>query len=341
MTPRVPLLALLIVPLSLAMNVLAAEHAHQAMPARAAEDHAQDRHANTTHPPADTSGDTLDHAANGHHATHASPPAMELHEGHGGHADQAVDHAAMGHGAQPDATLPRTPIPPITDSDRAAAWMPLHAHAMHGSARQSLVMFNRLEGFDGDHGNGLEWEGQAWVGTDLDKLWLRSEGERSSERFEAGDLEVLYGRAFAPWWEGLIGIRHDFKPGASQDFLAIGVSGLAPYKFEVEATAYLGKSGQTGARFEIEYETLLTNRWILQPLVELNFYGKDDARRGIGSGLSTLEMGLRLRYEVTRQFAPYVGISRERAFGQTADFRRDHGEGNDDTRTVLGMRVWF
>lgn len=117
--------------------------------------------------------------------------------------------------------------------------------------------------------------------------------------------------------------------------------GLAPYKFEVEATAYLGPSGQTAARFEVEYETLLTNRLILQPLLEVNLYGKDDPRRGIGSGLSTVEAGLRLRYEFTRQFAPYIGVVRERAFGGTADLRRADDEDIDDTRFVAGLRIWF
>jgi copper resistance protein B len=152
---------------------------------------------------------------------------------------------------------------------------------------------------------------------------------------------VLYGRSIATWWDVVAGIRHDFKPGASEDFAAIGVVGLAPYKFEVEATAYIGQSGQTAARFEAEYETLLTNRLILQPLAEVNLYGNDDPQRGIGSGLSTLETGLRLRYEVTRRFAPYIGVVREQAFGRTADLRREEGNPTNDTRLVAGIRIWF
>ncbi|MEO5962560.1 MAG: copper resistance protein B, partial [Thermomonas sp.] len=181
----------------------------------------------------------------------------------------------------------------------------------------------------------------AWIGTDLNRVWLRSEGEQVDGKLDGADLEVLYGRSIAPWWDVVAGIRHDFKPGASQDFAALGVVGLAPYKFEVQATAYIGQGGQTAARFEAEYETLLTNRWILQPLVEVNLYGKDDARRGIGSGLSTVEAGLRLRYEFTRRFAPYIGVVRERAFGSTADFRRLNGEDINDTRVVAGLRIWF
>ncbi|MEO5827804.1 MAG: copper resistance protein B, partial [Luteimonas sp.] len=160
-------------------------------------------------------------------------------------------------------------------------------------------------------------------------------------KLHGAELQVLYGRSVARWWDVVAGIRHDFKPGASQDFAALGVVGLAPYKFEVQATGYIGQGGQTAARFEAEYETLLTNRLILQPLVEVNLYGKNDARRGIGSGLSTVEAGLRLRYEFTRKFAPYIGVVRERAFGRTADFRRLNGEDIDDTRVVAGLRLWF
>lgn len=216
-----------------------------------------------------------------------------------------------------------------------------HGESAHDNSVQSYVLFNRLEGFDADHGAGLEWEAQAWVGTDTDKLWVRSEGERIDGRTEAAGVEALYGRPVARWWDLLAGVRHDFKPGASQDWAALGIAGVAPYKFEVEATAYLGPSGRTAARIEAEYEVLFTNRLILQPLVEANLYGKDDPQRGIGSGLSTIEAGLRLRYEVHRQFAPYVGLVYERAYGDTADFRRAAGEGAGDTRLVAGVRIWF
>lgn len=224
-----------------------------------------------------------------------------------------------------------------------SAYAQHHAHGetAHDNSVQSYVLFNRLEGFDADHGTGLEWEAQAWIGTDTDKLWLRSEGERIDGRTEAAGFEALYGRPIARWWDLLAGVRHDFKPGASQDWAALGVAGVAPYKFEVEATAYLGPSGRTSARIEAEYDVLFTNRLILQPLMEANLYGKDDPQRGIGSGLSTIEAGLRLRYEVHRQFAPYVGLVYERAYGDTADFRRAAGEGAGDTRLVAGVRVWF
>ena len=242
---------------------------------------------------------------------------------------------------EPATEAPRTPIPVLTDADREAARPPTHAHPVHDNTVHYKVLFNRLEGFDADHGAGQAWEGQAWIGTDTDRLWLRSEGERADGRTESADVEVLYGGPVSAWWDVVAGVRHDFQPGGSQDWAAIGVVGLAPYKFEVEATAYIGRSGRTAARIEAEYELLLTNRLILQPLVEANLYGKDDEGRGVGSGLSTMEAGLRLRYEFHRQFAPYIGVVYERAFGGTADFREMSGAARSDTRVVAGVRVWF
>lgn len=296
----------------------------------------------TPEPKSAESGTTMDHAAMGHAMPTQEPAAVDHSAmGHDDAQPAAMDHAAMGHTMPSPADQPITPIPVLTDADRAAAVPPPSDHPVHDNTIQYFALFNRLEGFDSDDGTAMEWEGQGWIGTDLDKLWLRSEGERVGGRTESADLEVLYGRAFARWWDVVAGVRHDFKPGASQDFAAIGVQGLAPYKFEFAATAYIGQSGQTAARVEAEYETLLTNRLILQPLVELNFYGKNDERRGIGSGLGTAEAGLRLRYEFTRRFAPYIGVVHERAFGRTADLRREGGEDVNDTRFVAGIRIWF
>lgn len=289
----------------------------------------------------------VDHAAMGHDM--ATPARTEQidHSGMGHDTDAKpgeptpMDHAAMGHDSPAAPTEPRTPIPAVTDEDRTAATPPPNGHPAHDNTIRNFVLLDRLEAWDADPGSGLEWEAQGWIGTDLDRLWLRSEGERVDGHTESADLEVLYGRSVARWWDVVAGIRHDFKPGASQDFAAIGVIGLAPYKFEVEATGYIGESGQTAARFEVEYETLLTNRLILQPQIEANVHGKSDERRAIGSGLSTAEVGLRLRYEINRQFAPYIGIIHERAFGRTADFRRADGEDTDDTRVVAGFRIWL
>ncbi|MEP9488493.1 copper resistance protein B, partial [Xanthomonas euvesicatoria] len=225
--------------------------------------------------PAKTSEATIDHAAMGHAAPQAkaAEPAMQgMDHSQMGHVSpastpaaptaqaqsmQGMDHSQMGHGpAAP--TQPRTPIPAVTDADRKAAIAPEHAHPVHDNSIKSYVLLNRLEAWDADPGTGLGWEGQAWIGTDLNRVWLRSEGERTDGQTESADLEVLYGRSISTWWDVVAGVRHDFKPGASQNFAAIGVQGLAPMKFEVSATAYLGEGGQTAANVEAEYELLLT-----------------------------------------------------------------------------------
>ena len=285
----------------------------------------------------------VDHAAMGH--SPAVPPSPTEGDSEVDHSK--MDHSRMGHDmpAQgsdlpPDAA-PLEPFPPITAADRAAAFPDVAGHTVHDTATHWFAMFNRLETWDADEGKAFGWEGSGWIGTDLDRLWIRSEGEAIDGSIESADVEVLYGRAVAPWWDAVIGLRHNFGEYPSQTFAAVGVMGLAPYMFEVSATAYLGESGQFGANVEAEYETLFTNKLILQSLVEADVWGKDDARRGIGSGLSKIEAGFRLRYEFTREFAPYIGVVRERVFGGTADLRRGQGGHIDDTRLVIGLRTWF
>jgi copper resistance protein B len=264
-------------------------------------------------------------------AHHGHPSAVPSTHGPGTHAD----HADAG-------TQSGEPVPAPSDADRAAAFPVLHGdHHGHGNTFNSLVRFNRFETWDADPGTGQAWEGSAWIGGDVQRLWLRSEGEREHGHTVAADLEVLYGRGISPWWDLVAGVRHDFAPGPSQSWAAVGVQGLAPYKFEVSATAYLGEHGQSALVAEAEYELLLSNRLILQPLLEVELRGRDDPRRGIGSGLSTAEAGLRLRYEVTRRFAPYLGMVHERAYGGTADHRRQADEPVRDTRWVAGVRWWF
>lgn len=311
--------------------------------ARTAKPAVADPHAGHTMPP--TAVDP--------HAGHAMPaptaPAMTAKEhaamGHAVPAPQQpaqeVDHAAMGHDMPMPSDQPRDPIPALTDADRIAAFPDVGGHAAHDDAIHSYWLLDRLEGWNAEEGAGIGWEALGWIGGDLDRIWLRSEGEHVDGAVESANAEVLYGRSIARWWDVVAGVRHDFGEGPSQTFAAIGVMGLAPQKFEIEATAYIGQSGQTAARVEAEYDTLLTNRLILQWQAEAEIYGKNDERRGIGSGLSTVEAGLRVRYEFTRKFAPYIGVAWERAYGGTADSRRDHQEDIDDTRFVAGLRIWF
>ncbi len=297
-------------------------------------------------------GQVIDHAAMGHEVPLSEPAAQPMD--HSGMDHSTMDHSSMGHGAMDPASTghtmgsdlpanaaPREPIPTVTAADRAAAFGDVAPHSVHDNGIHGFFLVDRLETWDTEEGNALAWETVRWIGTDLDRLWIRSEGESIDGSAESANIELFYGRAIARWWDGVVGIRHDFGEGPSQTFAGIGVIGMAPYKFEVEATAYIGDGGQTAASVEVEYDTLLTNRLILQWLVEAEAYGKDDPRRGIASGLSKVEAGLRLRYEVTRRFAPYIGVVHERAFGGTADLLRDSGGHVKDTRVVAGVRIWF
>jgi len=300
-------------------------HAHtDAAPAAApaAVDHSTMDHGGTDHAQMDHS--TMDHSTMDHSTMDHS----------------TMDHAAMDNGTTPSA--PREPIPEVTDADRAAAFPPISHDAMeHAPNVHSLLLINRLEHWDGQHGTGQTWEASGWIGGNINRLWLRSEGERSGGRTEASDLEVLYGRSVSPWWDVLVGVKQDFRPADSRTWAAIGIQGLAPYKFETSATAYVGDGGQLAATLEVEYELLLTNRLILQPLVEATLAARDEPEHGMAAGLNKVEAGLRLRYEFSRRFAPYIGISHERLFGDTADYHQAAGEHTRDTRWVAGVRVWF
>ena len=243
--------------------------------------------------------------------------------------------------ATPALTESRTPIPALTDADRAAVYNAPGGHRVHDSGVNSLLLVNQLEWQGGDGAGALNWDIKGWVGGDIDRLWLRSEGERSAGRTESAEVQALWGHAISPWWDLVGGVRHDFKPGDGQTWAAFGAQGMALYNFEAEATLFVGEAGRTAARLEGDYDILLTNRLILQPTAELNFYGRNDPPRGVGSGLSDSELGLRLRYEVRREFAPYLGVSWNRSYGQTAQYARDEGEDISQWRWVVGVRLWF
>jgi copper resistance protein B len=181
------------------------------------------------------------------------------------------------------------------------------------------------------------WDGSAWYGGDYHKLWFKTEGERDDDTY-ATSSELLWDRIFSKWWHVQAGARVDLSDAApTRTWAAIGVQGLAPYWFEVEITGYVGDEGRTALRATVEYELLITQRLVLQPKLEVNAYGKDDLANGVGSGLSTTELGLRLRYEIRRELAPYIGVTWRRAFGHTADLVDDAS----DLALVAGLRVWF
>jgi copper resistance protein B len=203
------------------------------------------------------------------------------------------------------------------------------------------VMIDKLEVRSTDGPDPLVLDADAWIGYDLNKFWFKTEVEVVDGRSEEAEVQFLYSRAIAPFWDFQAGWRRDIRPEPERDYLALGFKGLAPYLFEVDAGLFLGESGQVGARLDAEYEYMFTQKLILSPEIEMNFYSEDDEEVGIGSGLSDMELGLRLRYEVKREFAPYIGVNWTKKFGQTADFARDEGEDTSDVQFVIGIRAWF
>lgn len=205
----------------------------------------------------------------------------------------------------------------------------------------TMLKIDQLESRNTDGPDPLVLDGQFWIGRDLDKLWFKTEIERVDGATEEAELQALYSRAIAPYWDMQFGWRGDFRPKPERNWLSVGVQGLAPYFFEVDAALFVGESGRSAARLEAEYEFMFTQRLVLSPEIEINLYGKDDPAVGIGSGLSDIEAGLRLRYEIRREFAPYIGINWSRKFGNTADFAKADGEDIEDTQIVAGVRFWF
>ncbi|PJY95319.1 copper resistance protein B [Pseudomonas donghuensis] len=272
--------------------------------------------------------EAMDHAAMGHGAmNHQGMPA------------QNMNHQGMNHGMMPQ--TPRTPLRPITDADRQAAFPPLPGHQVHDRQSNWAVIVEQLEYQNFDSSSALNWNANAWIGGDIDRLWLRTEGEREQGLTHKAELQALWGHAISPWWELVGGLRQDFKPASGQTWAAFGIQGTPLYGLELEATLYAGERQQTALRLESSYAILLSNRWILEPSLEANFYGRNDATRDQGSGLADSEIGLRLRYEITRGFAPYLGISFNRAYGNNAEQIRDEHGDIGQTRLVAGVRLRF
>lgn len=242
-----------------------------------------------------------------------------------------------------DPSVPGQPpgIPPITEADRAAAFPQVEGHSVHDTAVNYLVVFDQLEFQTGPGDDGLSWDTKGWIGGDVNRFWFRTEGETDGDRPADAQVHLLYGRAIARWWEVVGGVRQDITPGPQRTWAAVGIQGLAPYWFDVEATAYIGASGRTHFRFEAEHEVLLTNRLILQPLLEVEIYGKADRERGIGRGLSSIDAGLRLRYEIRREFAPYIGLHWHEKYFGTADLARAEGHRTGGARLGVGVRIWM
>jgi copper resistance protein B len=236
----------------------------------------------------------------------------------------------------------------------SATNMPAHAQMTMGDASAAApygapvddehVFYHALlDEFEGRFGrdSSFRWEGEAWAGTDSNRVYLRSEGEASRGNVEDGQQELLYARPISTYFNLQGGIRYDLDSRSGRGWAAFGIEGLAPQFFHVSATGYIGDQGRLAAKLEASYDLLLTQVLILQPQAEMNFYSKADPARELGSGLSDIDLGLRLRYEFSRKFAPYIGLTYENKFGNTANFARAAGERPSDFRLVAGVRMWM
>jgi copper resistance protein B len=214
-------------------------------------------------------------------------------------------------------------------------------HAVHDKAINFQVLFDQFE-WQFVHGeNGQRWDSRSWIGGDINRLWLRTEGDAVDGVIDAAEAQVLYGRSIGRWWDVVAGVRFDARPSPSHTWLALGVQGLAPQFIDVQATLYVGDNAHLAARIELEHDLHVTQRIVFQPLVELSIAGAEDPDRGIGSGISTAEVGFRVRYEFKRELAPYAGVVWHRKLFGTGDFTRQRGGDAGGWHVVTGLRFWF
>lgn len=292
-------------------------------------------------------------------------PGMDMSGGDSGGQMQSMPGMDMSGGqhaaSMPEMAMPQAPSgtdlpagnapppPPPADhyADRSfpvAAMQPARAMFRHENGGETFaqVMFNLAEVQIRNGRDGYRWDGEGWFGGDYNRFVVKSEGEGTFRKgVDAAEVQALYSRAIGPYFNLQAGVRHDFQPSPTQTYATVGIEGLAPYEFETEAALFVSTKGDVLARAEGWYDERLTQRLILQPRVELNFAAQDVPRDRIGAGLTDAELGLRLRYEISRRFAPYVGISYEAKTGHTADFARADGESPHMTSLVLGIRTWF
>lgn len=252
---------------------------------------------------------------------------------------------APGHAMEMGPMQGGSPPPDARDPDAYADGLRRHrmpsSMGMADNARFGRVLLDKFEYAHSNAGPAWRFDGFAWYGGDYNKLFLKGDGEREGGRLRATRTEALWDRVFATFWSTQVGVRHDFGGGPGRTWAAFGVQGLAPYWFDVEATFYVGEGGRTAFRAEANYDLLITQRLILRPAFEAAFYGRDDPERAIGSGLSIAELGLRLRYEIRRQFAPYIGVALTHRYGRTAEFTRAADERVRNVQVVAGVRIWF
>jgi copper resistance protein B len=276
-----------------------------------------------------------------HEAEAAPQKPADPHAGHdmSGHTDSSTSAAA---GSEPP------PSPPTDNAaDRLFSIDEMDSardqlRHEHGGSRVAMLILNLAEYQVRSQRDGYRWDGEAWFGSDINRVVLKSEGEGAvGKSVDDAELQLVYSRAISPYIDLQGGVRYDFEPNPSRTYGTIGFEGLAPYWFEVEGALFLSDRADLLARLEGYYDQPITQRLILQPRAEFNFAAQDVRKNEIGSGLSDVELGLRLRYEIRREFGPYLGVSWQRKIGDTAKFARRDGERVSSTSFVLGVRTWF
>jgi copper resistance protein B len=271
-----------------------------------------------------------------------TPAAVDPHAGH--------DMAGMS-GMEPPSQETGTvsvPAPPtdhaadaVFGADQMADSRKMLTHENGGMAAYCVV-FNLAEYRAQKGVDAYRWDGEGWYGGDINRFVVKSEGEGTvGGRIESAEVQALYSRAIDPWFNLQAGVRHDVRPGPPRTYATIGFEGIAPYWFDVSGALFLSDKGAVLGRLEGTYDQRITQKLILQPRVEFNFAAQDVPANDIGAGLADAELGLRLRYEVKREFAPYIGVSWERKIGNTARFSRAAGERVQATSIVFGIRTWF
>ena len=281
-----------------------------------------------------------------------SMPGMDMSGDGAGHEMANMPGMALP-GMQPTGTAlpagnalaPAAPMDHYADRQFPAAEMQRARSAMmRESGGQSFhqVFFNLAELQARKGENGYRWDGEAWFGADIDRLTLKTEGEGGVRSgIDSAELQALYSHAIGPYFNLQAGVRHDFQPSPTRTYATIGFEGLAPYMFEVSGAAFLSDKGDLLARLEGYYDQRITQRIVLQPRVEFNLAAQDVPENRIGAGLTNAELGLRLRYEISRQFAPYIGVSYDAKTGRSADYARAAGEAATRTSLVTGVHIWF
>lgn len=231
------------------------------------------------------------------------------------------------------------PAAPEPEPANHADWPP----AVKDNMVFKHVLFNELEGRTIGSSNELRWDAEGWVGTDMNRLWMKSEGFAGNNGVSDGDQEVLYDRPIphTRYFDGQAGVRADLDSGPSRVWAAVGAEGLAPYLFDFEPTFYIRNGGNVAGRINGSWDLFITQRWVVQPQAELNFYSKDDPARQTGSGFSDIDAGIRLRYEVNRKINPYVGWAYDGKYGNSALYARQSGEATVNSSFVFGLRVWY